>query len=279
MQLVSKTLKSDFDCALWGDDQEGSKLKAQEKVNHAIDWVMSGKDRHFIHMGDALEAITVDDKRYYKHDQDEPIPLVQAQNVIAQYKKASKKCLLWLMGNHELKLWRFGDITRDILCPQMNVTYGGYSSNLAFYDKHGSMFKWHLRHGIGTGLMSNAKDEEQRTANMKATLKMRLKRKAGDCVLMAAGCTHKLLVVPPVRTLYLTDDGVDLQQHYRGAASNEPYIHPDDRWYVNTGTFRKSIGLDFVNYTELKGYDPLPLGYVIAEVRDRKIANVREVEV
>ena len=279
MQLVSKNLKSNFDCALWGDDQEGSKLKAQEKVNSAIDWVLSAPNRYFIHMGDALEAIMVDDKRYYKHDQEEPIPLVQAQNVVKQYYKARSKCLLWLMGNHELKLWKYGDITRDFLCPQMNVTYGGYSCNLTFDDKHGKMFKWHLRHGIGTGLMSNAKDEEQRLANMKATLKMRLKRKAGDCVVMAAGCTHKLLVVPPVKTLYLTDDGVDLQQHYLKAGTNEDYIHPDQRWYVNTGTFRKSIGTDFVNYAELKGYDPLPLGYAIVEVRDRQIANIREVEV
>lgn len=86
-------------------------------------------------------------------------------------------------------------------------------------------------------------------------------------------------MVSPVRKLYLTDNGSELQQHYIQAGTNEDYIHPDQRWYVNTGTFRKSRGIGFVDYAELAGFSPLPLGYVVVEVRDRKIQAIREVEV
>ncbi len=95
---------------------------------------------------------------------------------------------------------------------------------------------------------------------------------------MASGCTHKLLVVPPVKTLYLTDDGESLHQHYLKPGLTDEFIHPDMRWYVNTGTFRKSLGIGFTDYAELKGYDPIPIGHAVAEIRGRGIVNIREVE-
>ena len=277
MQLLTTTVRPDFDLVLMGDDHEGSRLKAQSKVETVLDFILAEKHRYFIHMGDAVEAITVDDSRSYLPGTDNPIPIEQAKNVVKQYRRAADRCLLWLLGNHELKLWKFGNLTKDIICEDLNVFYGTYSCNITFDDKYGKMFKGHFRHGLGSNLISNAKDEEQRLANMKATLKMRLKRKFGDTILMAAGCTHKLLVVPPVKTLYMTDDGHELKKHYLEEEQTSNYINPDLRWYVNTGTFRKAIGLGFVDYAELKGYDPLPIGYAIVEVRDRKVVNVREV--
>ncbi len=278
MELLNVTVPSNFDVALLGDNHKGSKLEYTKALDSCLDWVMSEHDRYYIHMGDALEAITVDDKRYQMETQTVPIPLIQARSVIWQFAKTSTRCLGWLLGNHELKLWRFGNLVQDIICDGMGVNYGGFSCAITFNDNYGKMFKGHFRHGIGTALASNAKDEEQRIANMKATLKMRLKRKAGDCIIMATGCTHKLLVVPPVKTLYLTDDGETLHQHYLQANQLEEFIHPDMRWYVNTGTFRKSLGIGFTDYAELKGYDPITIGHAVMEVRDRKVVNVREVE-
>ena len=87
----------------------------------------------------------------------------------------------------------------------------------------------------------------------------------------------------PIRPVVHVLGAVMADQYYRffpiQAGTNEDYIHPDQRWYVNTGTFRKSRGIGFVDYAELAGFSPLPLGYVVVEVRDRKIQAIREVEV
>jgi hypothetical protein len=177
----------DFDLVLMGDDHEGSKLKHDSGVERALDFVMEKESRYFIHMGDAAEAIQVDDKRYTMESQKEPITLCQYRNIEAQYSRAASRCIAWILGNHDLKLWRSGNYIKDFICHNLSIPYGGYSCNITFSDTYGKMFKGHFRHGIGTGLKSNAKDEEQKIANMKATLKSRLKDMAGDCVLMAAG--------------------------------------------------------------------------------------------
>ena len=278
MQLIAADTPSNCDLYLMGDTHEGSKLKHNAGIEKCLDALMENKNNRAIHMGDQMEAIQIDDKRFMLDTQSNPYPLNQKDEVISQFKRAKKRFITFLLGNHEIKLWRAGNYTEKI-CTALEIPYGGYSCNITFSDKHGLMFKGHFRHGIRSRLTSNAKDEEQRIANMKATLKMNLKDMAGDCVIMAAGCTHKLLTVPPTKKLYITDDGLELKQHYLQAGTNEDYIEPDRRWYVNTGTFRKGLGVGFVDYAELAGYAPLPLGFAVVEIRDRRIANIREVEV
>ena len=278
MQLIAADIPSNCDLVLMGDDHEGSKLKHQLGVEKCLDFVMAERYRRLIHMGDAMEAVQIDDKRYMENTQDDAHPRNQEDAVKKQYKRVSKRTVTRLLGNHCLKLWRHGNYVEKI-CAEHGIPYGGYACNITFSDKHGLMFKGHFRHGIRGTLTSNAKDDGQRIANLKASFKMKMQDFAGDCVLMAAGCTHRLLVIPPVKKLYITDDGLELKQHYLKAGTNEDYIEPDRRWFINTGTLRKGLGIGFIDYAELGGYPPLPLGYAVVEIRDRKIANVREVEV
>ena len=109
---------------------------------------------------------------------------------------------------------------------------------------------------------------------MHLILKRHLKFKAGDCAVMVKGHTHKLLVCKPEAELYLTDDGKRIQQKYTGWGQNEEYIHPDARWYGNTGSFLKLHGKGISGYAEIFEYDPVELGFLILKVRRKRIQSL-----
>lgn len=112
---------------------------------------------------------------------------------------------------------------------------------------------------------------------MELILKRHLKHKFGDCLLMSMGHTHKLLICSPNPELYLTDDGSQITQKYTRSDKADGYIHPDHRWYINTGSFLKLYGDGVSGYAERAGYDPVELGFIVVMVRDRKIVDVRKV--
>jgi hypothetical protein len=89
--------------------------------------------------------------------------------------------------------------------------------------------------------------------------------------------THKLLVAGPKKKLYLTSGNGELKQHYTQSDQAAQYIHPDHRWYVNTGSFLR-LYLDGVSgYAERAMYDPMEMGFAVARVRDCKIVGVDKV--
>ena len=87
----------------------------------------------------------------------------------------------------------------------------------------------------------------------------------------------------PEPTLYLDTElrGLEytphIQEHYTGYPANVGYIHPDARWYVNSGSFLKTFGENVSSYSEMAEYDPIEIGYAVVEVNHRKITNVRKV--
>jgi hypothetical protein len=89
--------------------------------------------------------------------------------------------------------------------------------------------------------------------------------------------THKLLVAKPKKKLYLTSEDGELKQHYTKSEQTAQYIHPDHRWYINTGSFVRSQMRGISGYAERALYDPLELGYCVAKIRDRKIIGVDKV--
>lgn len=279
MKIIKHTLPSDCDIALFGDDHEGAVNSVSEATDAIMDWVLAKKNRFFCHMGDAIEAITTSDKRYDHGSTKQPIPLKQADMVVSRYKRVAKRCLTWLYGNHEFALDKFGNLS-ERMAKDLGVPYGTWTTKLHLSDKHGHMMKFFLCHGVKNSLKSAAKDYDQRMANMQAALKMRLKEKCGDALLMACGHTHQLLVVPPAQKLILTDDGSQIHHHYmaQGHADAHGYIEPDRRWYANTGSFLRLYGDEnTVGYGERAGFDPVELGHVVVEIRDRQLTNVRKV--
>ncbi len=276
MHLSTKFVPSDCDIVLAGDTHEGTILQHRDGIEQMKDYLLSAPNRFMIHMGDEIEAIMVDDRRYDLETSERSAPLQQMDSVRAQFEPIKDRILSWLWGNHPQKLHRFGNLTLK-LCNELGIEYGTWTTKITFADDHGPMFKGFFCHGFRGRLTSNAKDYDQQQANLKAALKRKLSAKAGDVALMACGHTHLLMVVKPAPKLYLTDDGNEVKQNYLTPGVNEPYIEPDRRWYANTGSFLKLYGDDVSGYGEVAGYDPVELGYCVVEVRDRKIQTVRKV--
>ena len=279
MRLLSVTLPANHDLSLISDTHYGTLLRHDDGISTAVEMIGSGKNTWSCFLGDALEGIVIDDKRYDCEtvDKDMAEPLKQAERVIRDFEAVKKKFLVWMLGNHEMKLLKFGNLARGI-AERLGVPYGTYVSVLSVHDKHGLMYRIYLAHGFGA-INSNLTDPFEREHSMQRTLKRKLFLKMGHCQIMAAGDSHKLLVKPPMPELYMNGDNY-LKQHYTNPKMyNNEYIHPDLRWYVSTGSFLKLYSDDgqTSSYSERGGYNPNILGFPIVEVRDREIVNIRPV--
>ena len=220
-----------------------------------------------------MEAIMVDDKRFIKEKLKEPLPLEQLKDAVKKRQAIKHMLLLKLLGNHERKLWRFGDLMAEI-CEQLGVEYGTYTAKLTIQDKNGDlMYKEYVTHG-SRNITSTADDPLRREVNMQLILKRQLKFKAGDCAVMLKHHTHKLIVSKPKVELFLTDDGKKIKQSYTSWGQNEPYIHPDARWYGNAGSFLKLYEDGITGYAERGEYDPVEIGFLILKVRNKKIISL-----
>ena len=277
--IITPPLQLNCDIALMGDTHIGTVFCNEPAIDQAIDWVASKPNRYFCFMGDAIEAITPDDKRFQADAVSEPFPERQAKYVIKKFWPIRKKGLVWLLGNHEERLKHIANYAQYI-ADGLGIPYGTWTAKVLVRGKHRSYFKMFLKHSIRSTLNSMAKDYDQRLANMKATLKMQLREHAGDCMLMAVGHAHRILVADPIRKMVLMSDEEhkELRNQYLVPHEwGEEYIDHDLRWYGVTGSFLKQYveGLD--GYAERAGYDPLEIGYLVAEVRGGKLRNVRPV--
>jgi UDP-2,3-diacylglucosamine pyrophosphatase LpxH len=278
VRIIPVKLPSNHDIVLSGDDHIGSHMSHDDGINQLIDRVRA-ENTYLVKMGDVIEAIMLDDKRYDRTARND-IPLRQAQEAIERYTPVKKKLVAWLQGNHELKLWKFGNLSQ-FMAEELEVPYGTYTAIIEVSDEYGLMYRLFVSHGFGT-LSSRAKDAEQQRANMMAALKMKLKAKRADCIAMAMGHTHKLMVVNPTGELYLnTEDGRTKQHYIEAGEPTASYIPPEQRWYVNTGSFMRLYNddLDVSGYGEIKGYDPTEMGFAVFKVRDRKPVDVEKVTV
>ncbi|KKN22241.1 hypothetical protein LCGC14_0917420 [marine sediment metagenome] len=283
MKLLTKKLEDSHNLFLFGDKHDGSMLSSQTGWKKLINMMHSRYDgcinNYGVDVGDIIEAIMVDDKRFYPEkpvDKDEaviPSAIKQIDKAVEIREPIKESLLLMLDGNHPRKLWRFGNLTADA-CKRLGVEYGTYTAKLTITDSSGNlMYKTYATHGF-KNITSTADDPKRRRSNMELILKRHLRFKAGDCAVMVKGHTHKLLVCKPESELFLTDDGHKIKQNYTGWGQNEDYIHPDARWYGNTGSFLKLHGEDMSGYAEIMEYDPIELGFLILKVRKRKIIEL-----
>lgn len=286
MKLLEKILPRTHNIYLIGDTHEGTMLKHRKGLAKTIERIANDPIGYFAHTGDAVEGITVDDKRYCQQTADPKsnTPVRQYKAVVEELTPIKDKLLVILEGNHDWKIsCKYGSILREILCAQLagnkdpEEIYGTYSCKLAIKDKKGNLlYKIFLTHGAKS-LSSTADDPVRREANMHLSLKRQLSRKHGDCAISATGHNHKLLVKPPISELYLTDDGKNVKQAYTTPDYTAPYIHPDLRWYVSTGCFYRLYEEGVSGYAERAGYDPNELGYAIIRVVDGQIQNIERV--
>jgi hypothetical protein len=252
--------------------------------------------------GDFMEAILVNDHRYqssnatfyesefntevrYNESNIKTKRIVKRENAMAQLDQAVKsrepfadKILTILDGNHPAKLHAYGDLTAE-LCRRLGVNYGTYTSHISYrvpaLAGPGERFAFNhfAAHGWRS-VNSNVEPPERALLNMKIQLKNNLKDHAGDCLLQSMGHTHKLLVKRPISLLYMEGQDENIVQHYTAAKKRDGYIHPDYRWFVNTGSFVKLYS-EQSGYAERFGYKPNELGFAIVEVRGGDISDIK----
>jgi len=268
---------ANFNLFHFGDKHEGSILssnKAWDKLLNIMNSPYDGVSTNYgIEGGDMIEAIMVDDRRFASENLTEPLPLEQMNVAIKKREPIAHMLQVILLGNHERKLWRFGNITEQV-CEKLGVPYGTYTAKLAFVDNKGElMFKVYETHGFKS-IRSTADDPTRRRTNMELILKRHLKFKAADCAVMVKHHVHRVLVCKPDEDLFLYDDGKKIKQSYTGSGQNERYIHPDARWYGCAGAFLKLFGDGISGYAELFEYDPMELGFLVTKVRNKKVVAV-----
>jgi hypothetical protein len=279
MQLLSKQIPRNCTIHLAGDMHIGSLLTHWDGIHALKDAVLNDPQSRLIVMGDAIEAILVDDnKRFDPTTSDLTIltPGEQYDRFVETFQPVAKQILFMLTGNHEIKHLRIDDFARKG-CEKLKVPYGTYSAKFTALDsKKQPRFKIYTTHGFGS-IGSIAGTPRQRAAAMEVALTRKLMNKAADCILMAKGHTHKIIVARPISELYLTDNGEAIKQHYTVTQQNAQEIPVNLRWYVNTGSFMKNQILGASGYAERFGYDPVVLGWIKAIIEDHQLVDVQKV--
>ncbi len=271
MELLTAALPKNHTILLAGDLHYGSSAAYLKGWDAMLKRVATERNTYAVLMGDLIEAITTDDPRFSDQVHKAKLtPLAQAAKIIADLAPVKKKVLACLMGNHEMKLHRHGDITR-LICDGAGVPYGGYSCKVAVTVAGEPAYKLFAVHGR---FGANSRDPEpaRRVLNNKLAVKRALSLLHSDCIVMAAGHTHQLNYLPPTPELIMHDDGADLQSGYTATEKSREYIHPDLRHYINTGSFLKSTLIGSTTYSEFAGYSPIALGYAAVQYRGGSIS-------
>lgn len=279
MQLFSRILPKACEIVLISDTHIGSSLTHYTGIKKAIDYVAAGKNRFMIVIGDLCEAISTDDLKRFDMgtiDLSIPIPMQQYNYWVELFRPIAKKILYINEGNHDFKHHRYADFVKDVVCKELNVPFGTYSSKLTITNQKGdTRFKLYTTHGFG--IMTTAADDPiRRKSNLRLSLNRKLQHKAADCVLMAMGHTHQLIISRPEASTYLYDDAEAIYEGITHAPQNSQYIPDNMRWYVNTGSFLKSQALGISSYAERAGYNPSALGYAVISI-DGNIQDVRKI--
>lgn len=275
MQRIVADLPRSFEIIAGSCDHIGSIMCHRDGILYAVDYVASKPNRFMLRLGDAIEAICTDDKRYnapprHLQAKEEPIPLLQAKDAIDIYKPISGQILAWLIGNHCRKLSRFGNLAK-YMADELSVPYGTESCRLVLKNKGRSLFNMFAMHGNKI-FTSNAKDYEQREANKKASLKLYLQEQMGDCAIMLCGHAHWIGIVPPANRLYFVDSPESVKHEYLKGSTSIGYIQPDQRWYACCGSARKSRLDGYDDYAQ--NYPPVELGFVKIIVEDGEIVKL-----
>jgi len=275
MQLLGKALPRRHKLFLAGDMHFGSSLCNVERIQEMISHIQCEKDNYLILMGDQIDAIAFNDPRY---DNTNPYnPIEQANMFVDMFSPIKDRIITALDGNHELKLRPFGLVTRDIICRGLGIDYGTSSCVVSLFDETGN-FQYRVFCHHGFGLMNPSSPSYlARDTRVKESIKRKLMEKVGDCVVMAMGHVHKLVVFEPQPRLFIRSGEGRLKSSYVTPDPGSGFIHPDFRWYVGTGSFLKQYGIGYSGYSEIAGYDPVDLGYVVLNCWDGRVQEVIKV--
>jgi predicted phosphodiesterase len=280
MELIIKKLPSTHNHFIISDFHLGTICSSEDGINKTIKHILSEPNNYVSILGDLCECIMLDDPRFSlgTRDKKNSLPLKQYKAATELLKPIKNRIITILLGNHDWNLARTGGDPIRILCDELGVPYGGYTTKLIIKDTKGNIqHKMFFTHGRKV-FRSNSPDPIRKEANMLHQLRESLRYKAGDCILMACGHAHRLLTCFPSQELWLSDDGENIKQKYtESEESGTGFIHPDHRYYVCAGSYLRGQIKGVTSYSELFNYDPLEVGYCVAHVENKKIQFVEKV--
>ena len=279
MRIIKVNLPTKHEIIFEGDEHKGNLLFSDSALDQCMDYVMTKKNRYIIKMGDMIEAIAPDDKRYEAKTHMDSI-LKQYVDVLEYNRPFRKRILCWLFGNHEYKVFnRFGNAT-EMWCNELKVNYGTFTSLICVHDLNDKLlYKIHATHGH-CGISSAADNPIRVLSNLKISLQRALKNKFSDVLIHAKGHTHKLLLAEPLKTLTIHEqEGKLISSYDYTYGSDHGIIHPDHRYYVNTGSFLKLYGDGYSGYAEMSEYDPVDLGYAVFRMDGKEVEEAKLVVV
>jgi hypothetical protein len=269
-----------------GDMHYGALTCSRSSIRQMIGDLSKKRNAQLCLVGDQIEAITPEDKRWQTTSvawRDLLItPELQAQALVQDLKPMKGRIPALLTGNHEWKLMNIANFP-DQMASALDSFYGSSACVVHFTWKGNTVFRFFLAHGSWTPA-SQAKDVVQADANMRAMLKLKLQDQVGDCVGMFCGHGHRLLIQPPTAQnhLYITTtrDGSVNQNYKVSPDQSADYLHPDTRWYGMSGSFRKLYsppGSKAVGYGEMKLYRPTEIGCLKAVIKAGRLEYVQKV--
>jgi len=278
LKVINRTVPNDFNLFLFSDTHIGSLLFHEDGFNQFVDMIRSpygglpAKRNYAAFLGDEIEAILVDDPRFDQNTTEGNV-LDQINLTKAMFKPIADKILVWMDGNHPLKLWKFGNITEEI-CKFLEIEHGTYQCVVRFQNKKNKpLFNALLAHGYGA-INSTIDDPRDRENSMLRSLRRKLQRKMGDCILMAMGHCHKLLQYKPKAELYINAGEEKVHQAFTEPTHTGTYLDPALRWYLAVGAFLRTYGDGVSGYAERFGYDPLVIGWQVCRIRGGEIEDI-----
>lgn len=269
MQIVPVQSLPDMDYYLFGDAHNGTLAFSEKDFDKVIKEIQDNPIARASTMGDLLEAFWLDDQKRFDPDTNVTSPLIQKKYIEDRLSAIQGKLDTMLDGNHERYLLKkVGKITEEI-CSTLKVKYGTFAAKLEFSDG----YKFFIMHGA-RGINSISPDPGRKKAYMLFTLQRHLQDLAGDCIVMAKGHAHKLLVSTPLPLLYTVTEKGKLKAYYTKPGSREAYISPEHRYYCCTGSFLKSQMIGVSTYSERFEMAPIELGHILIKIRDKKVQDV-----
>lgn len=277
-------LPSKCEVGLIGDPHRGIVFSHTAGWKAALHWVKGGKNRRAFLMGDTLDGIPANDKRYDPTLVDPDMTTVMEQSEVVSDELApyADRILGLVNSNHSLAsgVRAVGDLDKDLVArvrAKSGVEIPRLTYEAIIVLDEAAEHKWFLSHGFGS-INSGEPDEAFRRAQMERQLRKALIRKpAGGRIvrydLKAMGHTHKLLVRRPQM---IQGPEIDVERGANGEYRLQAkYAHDDPTWYVNTGSFLR-LWLDGVSgYANIAGYDPVDLGHVVVTVVDNEVRDVQ----
>ena len=262
MRCLVKTIEHDsradvFTIVPLGDVHLGAAACDEKLFQQTVDHIRDTPETFWIGMGDMVEAIPRQDKRYnedvvakWLHGKSAIIKY-QRDRLIETLKPIGHKCLAYVLGNHELCIseQHSSDVYLDVIeairpTPETDLRMdmaGWLLLKFQRCDKGGTRtIKIYTHHGFGGGDLMGG-----------SALKLERLSESFDADIYCMGHTHKRLVFPTVMTSVTRTGGIIAQ----------------NRYHINTGSFLKTALPIGTTYSERFGKKPLSLGAVEIEIR------------